>query len=200
MIPIDLTVPMQKLKPENRLLIMWRLGLPCLTSPSPAYTRVSNIAGVKAVCDSPDAWLENFSNLLSNPTFAYEEVLRGQNYLRENHNRELLLDKWDQAIESVIGQTMENYDFTYNTIDSLSEGVGSSQITLLISLLSKAGLKIKLITYEKSNQNSELADYFKLIGVPWIARPFGASGFTEDEQVEQSPIPNSKHKFDPCAQ
>jgi len=103
MIPIDLTVPMQKLKPENRLLIMWRLGLPCLTSPSPAYTRVSNIAGVKAVCDSPDAWLENFSNLLSNPTFAYEEVLRGQNYLRENHNRELLLDKWDQAIESVIG-------------------------------------------------------------------------------------------------
>lgn len=103
MIPIDLTVPMQKLKPENRLLIMWRLGLPCLTSPSPAYIRVANNAGVKAVCESPKAWLENLSNLLSDPTFAHEEVLRGQNYLRENHNRDSLLNKWDQVIESVIG-------------------------------------------------------------------------------------------------
>lgn len=102
MIPIDLSVPMQLLKPENRLLIMWRLGLPCLTSPSPAYIRVANKAGVKAVCDSPKVWLENFSNLLSDPSFAHEEVLRGQNYLRENHNRESLLNKWDQVIESVI--------------------------------------------------------------------------------------------------
>ena len=103
MIPIDLMVPMQKLKPENRLLIMWRLGLPCLTSPSPAYIRVASKAGVKAVCNSPEVWLENFSSLLSDPSFALEEVLRGQNYLHENHNRESLLNKWDQAIESVIG-------------------------------------------------------------------------------------------------
>jgi len=103
MIPIDLAVPMQKLKPENRLLIMWRLGLPCLTSPSPAYIRVASKAGVRAVCDSPKVWLENFSSLLSDPSFALEEVLRGQSYLHENHNRESLLNKWDQAIESVIG-------------------------------------------------------------------------------------------------
>ena len=103
MIPIDLAVPIQKLKPENRLLIMWRLGLPCLTSPSPAYIRVASKAGVQAVCESPKVWLENFSSLLSNLPFALEEVLRGQNYLHENHNRESLLNKWDQAIESVIG-------------------------------------------------------------------------------------------------
>ena len=103
MIPIDLRVPMQKLKPENRLLIMWRLGLPCLTSPSPAYIRVANQAGVNAVCDSPRVWLENFSNLLNDPIVALEEILRGQNYLREHHSREGLLNKWDQAIESVVG-------------------------------------------------------------------------------------------------
>ena len=72
---------------------------------------------------------------------------------------------------------MDNYDVTYITIDSLSEGVGSSQITPLISRLSKAGLKINLISYEKSKQNSELAEYFKLIGVDWNARAFGANGF-----------------------
>jgi len=103
MIPIDLTVPMQTLKPENRLLIMWRLGLPCLTSPSLAYTRVASQAGVNAICDSPEVWLENFGNLLSDPSFALEEILRGQNYLSEMHNSNALLAKWDRAMESVVG-------------------------------------------------------------------------------------------------
>jgi hypothetical protein len=102
MIPIDLTVPMQKLKPENRLLIMWRLGLPCLTSASPAYSRVAMKAGVNAVCHDQKAWAQNFQLLLDNPVFAYQEVVRGQEYLLENHNRRLLLKKWDAAIESVV--------------------------------------------------------------------------------------------------
>jgi len=72
---------------------------------------------------------------------------------------------------------MDNYDLTYITIDSLSEGVGSSQITPLISRLSKAGLKINLISYEKLKQKSELTDYFKKIGVVWNAHDFGANGF-----------------------
>jgi hypothetical protein len=102
MIPIDLSVPMQRLKPENRLLIMWRLGLPCLTSPSPAYARVARQAGVKAVCDNAQDWFENFNRLLNDPGFAHTEVMSGQNYLRKNHNRTILLNKWDLAVESVM--------------------------------------------------------------------------------------------------
>ena len=102
-IPIDLSVPMQKLKPENRLLIMWRLGLPCLTSPSPAYVRVSEQAGVSAVCNTPDDWLENLDQIIRDPEYAWNEIQAGQNYLRENHNESILLKKWDTAIESVLG-------------------------------------------------------------------------------------------------
>ena len=102
MIPIDLSVPMQRLKPENRLLIMWRLGLPCLTSASPAYSRVAIKAGVNVVCANLDAWLKNFQLLFDDPVFAYQEVVRGQEYLLENHNRSVLLEKWDRAIESVV--------------------------------------------------------------------------------------------------
>lgn len=103
MIPIDLSVPMQRLKPENRLLIMWRLGLPCLTSPSPAYVRVSGQAGVTAICDGHQEWLQNFNRLLGDPDFAHNEIIGGQNYLRENHSRATLLNKWDLAFESVMG-------------------------------------------------------------------------------------------------
>ena len=70
----------------------------------------------------------------------------------------------------------ENYDLTYVTIDSLTEGVGSSQITPLIARLSKAGLKINLISYEKSNPPAELLDYFESIGVEWNSRRFGSNG------------------------
>lgn len=70
----------------------------------------------------------------------------------------------------------DDYDLTYVTIDSLSEGVGSSQIRPLISRLSESGLKINLISYEKSNPGTQLADYFESIGVVWDSRPFGSSG------------------------
>lgn len=70
----------------------------------------------------------------------------------------------------------EDYDLTYVTIDSVSEGVGSSQIKPLVSRLSKTGLKINLISYEKSKPNTELLDYFDSIGVEWNSRPFGSNG------------------------
>jgi hypothetical protein len=102
MIPINLSVPMQLLKPENRLLIMWRLGLPCLTSASPAYARVAAKAGVSVVCESMENWSESFSRILGDAEFARNQILKGQNYLRENHNREILLQKWDLVFESVL--------------------------------------------------------------------------------------------------
>jgi hypothetical protein len=73
-------------------------------------------------------------------------------------------------------KTFDAYDLTYITIDSLSEGVGSSQITPLITLLANAGLKISLISYEKSNPGSEVTNHFKSIGVEWNVRSFGQNG------------------------
>ena len=63
----------------------------------------------------------------------------------------------------------EYFDLTYVTIDALSEGVGSSQITPLISRLSKSGLKINLISYEKYQPSPQLLDYFNSIGVKIVS-------------------------------
>ncbi len=70
----------------------------------------------------------------------------------------------------------DTFDLTYITIDSLSEGVGSSQITPLISRLSKNGLKINLISYEKFQPSNELVEHFKAINVVWNPNPFGSNG------------------------
>lgn len=103
-IPIDLSVPLIMFKPENRLLIMWRLGLACLTSASPAYSRVAKAAGVSAICESPNEWLVKMQRLLDDPELARAEALKGQAYVREYHSESLLLKKWDEAIEKAMSR------------------------------------------------------------------------------------------------
>ena len=102
-IPIDTSVPIQRLKPENRLLIMWRLGLPCLTSDSPAYVRVSNEVETITACRNLDDWYQNALRLLSDPDLARIQVTRGQEYLRQTHSKDSLLKKWDLVFDSVMG-------------------------------------------------------------------------------------------------
>lgn len=101
-IPINISGALQNLKPENRLLIMWRLGLPCLTSPSPAYIRTSTSAGTDTICLTGDDWERKLTGILNNSEVAESIVNKGQSYLQEFHNTDLLLEKWDRAFSSVI--------------------------------------------------------------------------------------------------
>jgi len=101
-IPVRLLSPLQFLKPENRLLIMWRLGLPCLTSNLPSYSRVNEIAGVDGICETLESWSTKLELVLGNDSLKEEMVSRGQSYLKEFHNTDVLLEKWDRAIFSVL--------------------------------------------------------------------------------------------------
>jgi hypothetical protein len=101
-IPVRLSSPLQFLKPENRLLIMWRLGLPCLTSNLPSYIRVNEIAGVDGICDTLESWSSKLELVLGNDRLREDMVHRGQSYLKEFHNTDVLLEKWDRAIYSVL--------------------------------------------------------------------------------------------------
>lgn len=98
-IPTDLSIPLIRLKPENRLLIMWRLGLPCLTSASPAYKRVANYVGVDSICETSIEWRLKMQQLLDDPELARIQAVKGQAYIRDHHTGPFLLKKWDEAIE-----------------------------------------------------------------------------------------------------
>jgi hypothetical protein len=101
LIPIDLKIPMQTYKPENRLLIMWRLGLPCLVSPTESYARVAKNSGADVVCYSTKEWVEKLDLLLTNTKYSKEQVNLGQDYLTENHSESIILKKWDMVFDSV---------------------------------------------------------------------------------------------------
>ncbi len=101
-IPVVLSNPLQILKPENRLLIMWKLGLPTLASATPAYARVSRESGLDITCNTNADWEKKLDLLFKDSDYAEETVRCGQKYLMENHTSEILLLKWDQAIQSVL--------------------------------------------------------------------------------------------------
>lgn len=71
---------------------------------------------------------------------------------------------------------MANFDLTYATVDSLSEGVGSSQIAPLMERFATHGLKINLITFEKTTPPISLEDRMKTAGIEWTRIPFGNTG------------------------
>jgi hypothetical protein len=101
-LPVNLNDPIQSLKPENRLLIMWRLGVPCLVSPSASYARLANSTNTNITCNSPSEWFSSMNEVLSNHSFAEDLVVKGKRYLEEFHTKEILWSKWDSLCESVL--------------------------------------------------------------------------------------------------
>ena len=68
------------------------------------------------------------------------------------------------------------FDVTYLSVDSVQEGVGSSQITPLILGLARKGKSVCLITFEKIKPSKEMVEMFSRAGVVWIPKEFGKPG------------------------
>ena len=64
-IPIDLADDFQRGKPENKLVMLWKMGMPVLTSPTPAYCRAMRGAGLELVCDGSAAWVKKVAAFAS---------------------------------------------------------------------------------------------------------------------------------------
>lgn len=87
-------------KPENRILISWRMGLPVLASKTPSHQRLSDATQAN-FCVGND-WAEKISNLNKNRDLLEEQILKGKNYLLRHHNTEVILAKWDALFARVI--------------------------------------------------------------------------------------------------
>lgn len=101
-LPLDPSGSLNPLKPEGRLLIMWRLGLPCLVSPTLAYERVMKLAGINGICVTSDEWKQKLLELIDSEDLRTEMVERGQQYIRDNHSETMTLGLWDSLFESVL--------------------------------------------------------------------------------------------------
>ncbi len=94
-IPLDLTDPFAAGKPENKLLLLWRMGMPVVASASPAYARAMVAAGVDLTCANGDDWRIKLEYLIADETARANAGRRGREYAEGHFSEAQLLARWD---------------------------------------------------------------------------------------------------------
>jgi hypothetical protein len=102
-VPVDLTDPLAVGKPENRMRIFWRLGLPVVVSANPAHIRAASLAGLgdHVVCSTIEEWEKVLVRLSTSPALRLEMALAGQAAARSSFSDESLALRWDRVIDSL---------------------------------------------------------------------------------------------------
>lgn len=96
LLPVNLANGLGRYKPENRVLLFWRLGLPVLATNSLSNLRVEEKLGFQFTCSSKEDWVEKIENLSSNQKATHEYMSRTALYLSTFHNTQVLLKAWDE--------------------------------------------------------------------------------------------------------
>lgn len=104
-IPLDLNDPLARGKPENKLLLLWSLGMPVITSATPAYSRAMERAGLSMVCESPADWSQQLNAYANSEQLRREAGEAGRRYVETHHARETLLERWDAVFASILIQS-----------------------------------------------------------------------------------------------
>lgn len=100
-IPIDLSDPFVTGKPENKLLLLWRMGMPVVTSATPAYQRAMRDAGLEGLaCRDQREWLIALERIIGGESLRREAGMRGRELAETRFGREVMLAQWDAVFAS----------------------------------------------------------------------------------------------------
>ena len=100
-IPIPLGNRLLAGKPENKLILFWRMGLPVVTSSTPAYLRTMAEAGLDMTCGTDEQWARMLERYFDDEEARRTAGERGAAFARREHAVDRLLARWDAAFASV---------------------------------------------------------------------------------------------------
>jgi hypothetical protein len=100
-IPLTLTDPFAAGKPENKLLLFWRMAVPVVTSASPAYLRAMNAAGIDLAAKDEADWMAKLEYLIGDKDARHEAGKLGKAYVDREFSEASLLLRWDAVFASL---------------------------------------------------------------------------------------------------
>ena len=101
-IPLDTNNFLQRGKPENKLLLFWRMGIPTLTSSTPAYSRAMDACGLDLYCENKNEWIEKLERVIVDTDIRKNAGLTGKQHADTHYSEKVYLEKWDCLFESVL--------------------------------------------------------------------------------------------------
>jgi hypothetical protein len=100
-IPIERRNALWWAKPENKLILLWQLGMPVLTQATPAYVRTMGEAKVDMVCATPSDWGSKFEHFIRADAADREELARKcRIFAQEAYSREEFAGRFDRAFDA----------------------------------------------------------------------------------------------------
>jgi glycosyltransferase involved in cell wall biosynthesis len=103
LIPIDTTDAMKNGKSVNKLLLYWLMGIPVLTSATPAYRKAMVDSGVNLAMEKHEDWcnaLRQFKN--ASPEERAAIAAKGFEFVHQHYNPDRVAMMWESAIHSVM--------------------------------------------------------------------------------------------------
>ena len=101
-IPIFTGDPLTRGKPGNKLALLWRMGMPVVTSATPSYRHMQYAAGLgDLACDSDADWIAALQRLMTDEVSRREAGERGHAYVTKHLNTAKLLTLWDDVFASL---------------------------------------------------------------------------------------------------
>ena len=108
-IPIKSNTAMMWNKPENKLLLLWEIGIPTLTSDTPEYMRVMKKAKINYCCATSNEWRQKIREyMLNSIDDRQRHAKKASEYIESFHNKNDILIKWDLIFKSINLQPFNN--------------------------------------------------------------------------------------------
>lgn len=89
--------PIMMRKPENKMILLWSLGIPVVSTNTASYSRVMKDANEVFVCDTMDDWKSRITELASSKERRESYMKNVKNYLHKYASAEVLLSIWDKV-------------------------------------------------------------------------------------------------------
>ena len=101
-IPIDAQDPMARGKPENKLVLLWKLGMPVLTASTPAYDRAMTAAGLDMTCSGPEEWRDKLAEVIASSADRLRDLgTRGRAHAERAYSADEFAGRFDRAFAAV---------------------------------------------------------------------------------------------------
>jgi hypothetical protein len=90
--------PVMRAKPENKLLLLWSVGLPVITTATLSYKRVMTAVGSEALsCTTRKDWTNAINIVLSSSAWRAGHMDSVTEYLTTNCSKSVLLSSWEEV-------------------------------------------------------------------------------------------------------
>jgi hypothetical protein len=100
-IPINLKDSLTRGKPENKLLLFWRMAMPVLTSSTPSYTAAMRGAGIDMTCGDNHEWFSKIEKCILNEEFRKKSGELGRAFVNAEHSDKSKISKWDKIFRDL---------------------------------------------------------------------------------------------------